>query len=54
MRVATYVCIVGNEKADKYADHATKSISNSTKNNIFTNDIYEPLSINYGVNTINK
>lgn len=39
MWVPSHTGIIGNEKADKYADQATKTIPNPTINNIFTIDI---------------
>jgi len=39
MWVPSHTGIIGNEKADKHADQATKTILNPTKNNISSIDI---------------
>ena len=44
MWVPSYIGIVGNKKADKYANQATKTISNPIINNGPTNDIKKSIN----------
>lgn len=43
MWVQSYISIIENEMAAKYADRGTKSITNPKINNIFANDIKIPI-----------